>query len=481
MSPRGTRQSYGASLSGKLGVGRADRFDRQPKAGLYRTKASGAGEYGGTAYPSIIESYNRDSELKRWRLGQELFFGTGRNWASLQLFAISRLLISPGPGDPNLDGSRDIVTLFPSTSSPEGVWYCSTRVRGSVIFPAPLDGAHITLDTSGDEFSEHRLIYDCSSFYTAGQVEAFRRFIGDQFEDTASGPNYPDDLVERPAGSVALTLVDIDPVNQLLIFDLSRPCVRVARDRRLYWQRGEYRPDRQQPVLVFDTGSGRHLCSSFKFFCCCPDHFGALIANTDRLGGGLQDRFPMPSSGRRIDTEWERDGGGYFRQWRPLPVRRDDRRDCKHIHAMRWECGVPWLEPTDYPTQEARDRFDAAISVEEKANPDEVLLYISRSQASWNRYILTLADTAGLMVVPSEDVRDNLRSDPRPIVWNDGRRPQPDWCRQNDWWVRRGSSSLEVFDEVAQEFRTAVTWAGLDCQPVTIVEAGDPGAPMIVR
>ena len=79
-----------------------------PKAaGLYPTKGKGLGEYGTVKFPSILEAYNRDSDFKRWKLGMDYYFGSGRTWGDYQILSLARFL----PGAVN-GISRDIVTLF---------------------------------------------------------------------------------------------------------------------------------------------------------------------------------------------------------------------------------------------------------------------------------------------------------------------------------------------------------------------------------
>jgi hypothetical protein len=472
-------KAFGGRPDRSLGLGRIDRVDRIPRAGIYPSKTSGAGQYGSTAYPSIIEAYNRTSDYKRWKMGQELYFGVGRNWASLQIHSLARFFNGTG-GDDELDanGSKEVVTLFPSSTSPEGAWYCSTRTRGSLILPAPLAPGQISLDTSSDDPAEHRLLLDCSGFYSTNQLRVYSSFIGDQFEDTASGPTYPTDLVPRPVGSVALTLVGINYGTRSLIFDLSRPHVRIEKGDRVYWQRAAYDPT---APLTFDASSGRYLCSSFKFFCCCPDHLGGAVANLEKIGGSLMVRFPMPNANRTVNSAWESEAASYYRQWRTLPVRRDERRDCKHIHCMRWECGVPWLEPSDYPTGEDRGRFALAMEREGAISPGETMEYFARSQISWSRYILSLADTVGIVLFPGGEPREDTRSDNRPFLWNDGRTPLPEWCRNNDWWVDRGATGLQLFSGANQRFQQRLTKGGVDYAPLTVLEPSDPLAPVIVR
>ena len=44
--------------------------------GLYPTKGQGLGLYGTAQFPTILEAYNRESDYKRWQLGQAYYFGT---------------------------------------------------------------------------------------------------------------------------------------------------------------------------------------------------------------------------------------------------------------------------------------------------------------------------------------------------------------------------------------------------------------------
>jgi hypothetical protein len=148
---------------------------------------------------------------------------------------------------------------------------------------------------------------------------------------------------------------------------------------------------------------------------------------------------------------------------------------------MRWECGVPWLEPGDYPTEDDRGRFAAALEREGLTNAQEASSFIRQSRSTWSRYILALADTVGIVLFPSGHPREDIRSDARPLLWTDGRQPLPEWCRMNDWWVDRGGAGLQLFNATAQEFRTEVIKGGVGYAPLTLMDPGSPGAPMIVR
>lgn len=441
-------------------------------AGIYPRKGSGAGQYGSTAYPTVIESYNRDSDYKRWRLGQEYYFGSGRSWADYSIHSLARFVTGAVDGT-----SREIVSLFPSSTSPERAWYAGVRTRGSIILPAPLTADRITLSTLDSDPANHTLTLNVSGILSPTQVGIFSIFIGDQFEDSATGPTYPDDLAERDVGSVAFTLTAANPATMTLVFDLSRPHGRIIRNGRVYWDKLTYSP--MDPVT---WRTGRYLCSSFKFFCCCPDHLGGALANLEVPDAGQKrDRFPLPNAARSVRSPWESQGAGYYRQWRTLPRRRDERRDCKHIHSMRWRCGVPWLEPSDYPTGDSRDFLEFAAEAERKFRSEEIMEYFRLRRLNWDRYAMTVADTVGIILFPDGDPRDGIRSDGRPLLWNDADPPLPEWCRLNDWWMERGTARLRVFNSQTGRFDDTVTIAGRVYPVLEVVDPDSPGAPVIVR
>lgn len=441
-------------------------------AGIYPRKGSGAGEYGSTAYQTVIESYNRDSDYKRWRLGQEYYFGTGRSWADYSIHTLARFVTGAVDGT-----SKEIVSLFPSSSSSERAWYAGVRTRGSIMLPQPLQAEAITLNTSDPDAANHTLTWQVSGVLSTQQVAVFNTFIGDQFEDSATGPSYPEDLTERDVGSVALTLVSANPSTMTLVFDLSRPYGRIERNGRVYWEKLTYDPS--NPVT---WRTGRYLCSSFKFFCCCPDHLGGAVANLEVPSSGQKrDQFPKPNASRAVRSPWESQGVGYYRQWRTLSRRRDQRRDCKHIHALRWRCGVPWMEPSDYPTGDSREFLEFAAEAERKLYSEEIMEYFRLRRLNWDRYILTVADTVGIILFPDGDPRDSVRPDPRPMLWNDGVEPKPEWCRINDWWLERGTQQLRVFNPGAGRFLDVVTIGGDDYPVLEVVDPDGANAPVIIR
>jgi hypothetical protein len=317
-----------------------------------------------------------------------------------------------------------------------------------------------------------------SGVLTPAQVGVFSIFIGDQFEDSASSASYPAGLVERDVGSVALTLIAANPGSLTLVFDLSRPAGRVERNGHIYWQTLPYDPS--APTTWRASGT-RHLCSSFKFFCCCPDHLGGAVANLESPRDGHDhNQFPLPNAARDVNSPWESQGAGYYRQWRTLPRRRDQRRDCKHIHALRWECGVPWLEPDDYPVGDERELLELAVEREKSFTVDEIMDYMRLRQVNWDRFALSVADVVGIILFPDGDPREVIRPDARPMLWNDSEQPLAIWCRQNDWWLERGTQRLQIFNGGTGRFEPTVTVGGSSFPMLQIVEPGTPGAPVIV-
>lgn len=477
--PRRAKGLGAASLSG--GLNRRDRIDRPlpaSVAGRY-PKGSDAGVYGTAAFPTVIEQYDRTSDWKRWKLGQAYYYSAGRAWADWQVGSLARFV--GGAVDAT---SKDVVTAFPSGGSPERAWYVGMRTRGSVILPQPITADRVSLLNSDPDPANHRLVLDVSGILSTQQLNTWRVFLGDPFEDTASGPSYPDDLIEKPAGSVQLTLVDVQVASSQLVFDLSRPVTRIrrvgggSRSERIYQARLDYDP--ADPV-VFDTSGTRHLVSSFKFFCCCPDCLGGALANLEiPSGSGDLGRLPLPNAARTVRSAWERQGAGYYRQWRTLPDRHDERRDCKHIHALRWQCGVPWIEPDDLPTLEERDITELAGQISAIRDVAEALDYFRLRAMNFDRYAMSLADVVGLTLFPPGDVRDAIRPDARPMLWNDGVEPLASWCRQNDWWCERGSRRLKIFNAGAQAFEETVNVGGVNLPFLEEVGINSSGGVWIV-
>ena len=458
----------------------------KPRAkGLYPNAETGAGQYGSVQFPTIIEQYNRESDYKRWKLGQEYYFGKGRSWGDRQFNVLARFLNqNPSSTSDELEetGSREVVTVFPSSTSPENAWYVATRVRGSFLFPQPIQSSSITYNQADPDPSNHTFTYNVSSVYNASQLGIFNVCIGDQFEDSAIGPNFPGDLVRKDTESVAFTLIGVSVGSMTLTFDLSTPQRRVEKNGNIYWTKEKYDPeDPDIPTLTWNGDGTRHLASSFTFFCCCPDCLGGAVANLDKPESkATLETFPLPNANRSVFSAWEREGVGYYRQWRSLPGRKDQRRECKHIHAQRWACGVPWLEPDDYPTAAERDLLEFMISYEKAINPEEYLQYFRNRRLSFDRFVLTIAESAGLTLFPGGDVRDNIRPSNAPMLWNDKGTPLSSWCRNNDWWMERGTQSLKCFNATTQEFQSTVPKSGVDYPILSFLSDDDPLAPKIV-
>ena len=453
--------------------------------GLYPDAETGAGQYGSVQFPTVIEQYNRESDYKRWKLGQEYFFGKGRTWADRQFNILARFLnANPSSTTDEIEttGSREVVTLFPSSTSPENAWFVATRVRGSFLFPQAIQSSALTYNQSDPDPSNHTITYNVTGIYNAQQLGIYNVCIGDQFEDSASGPNFPDDLVRQDTDAVAFTLIAVSTASMTMTFDLSKPHRRVNRNGNIYWKKEKYDPDDPTvPVLKWRDDGSKYLASSFSFFCCCPDCLGGAVANLDTVQSkATLDTFPLPNANRSVISAWESEGVGYYRQWRSLASRRDQRRECKHIHAQRWACGVPWLEPDDYPTASERDLLEFMASAEKALDPEEYLKYFRNRRLSFDRFVLTIAESAGLTLFPGGDVRENIRPSNLPMLWNDRIEPLASWCRNNDWWMERGTQNLKCFNATTQQFQDTVPKGGVDYPILEFLPDTAPTTPKIV-
>ena len=205
-----------------------------------------------------------------WKLGQEYYFGKGRSWGDRQFNVLARFLNqNPSSTADELEetGSREVITLFPSSTSPENAWYVATRVRGSFLFRQPIQSSAITYNQTDPDPENHTFTYNVSGVYTASQLGVFNVCIGDQFEDSAIGPNFPDDLVKKDTESVAFTLIGVSVGSMTLTFDLSKPQRRVERGGNIYWTKEPYDPeDPDVPTLTWLGDGTKHLASSFSFF-----------------------------------------------------------------------------------------------------------------------------------------------------------------------------------------------------------------------
>jgi len=462
----------GPRLDRGLGLASVERPLRPSKVGLYGGQRGRGSSTGGANYPSVLEAYNRDSDYKRWLAGKRLFQGTGSSWGDVELSFLVYTLRDFGSV---ASGQRNVFTLFPSQSSPEGSWAVVNLHRGAVILPRAIEPQQVTIDQSLTP-ERHRLILDVSSRLSQSQLAEWEALIGDQFEDSATETPNGVRLIDSPDGAVALTLVAVDLQAMKLIFDLSRPFMRVRVNPYYdygYWKQVRYNPG--APVRWRADGS-RLLCSSHRLYCSCPDFSGTRTANT--LGGasGGQELFPRPGAGRTTSGRSEEALLGYKARWRDLPERVDQRRECKHIHAVRWGLGYPFYEPDDYPIgdDERQFRGDASPSLGEEA----LFRYQSRRQIQLDQVIVPLADSNGLLVdtrniIPADEEAP-IRKDRRSILWTSAQEPPPERAQIDDWWFKRGTNQLLVYDPSVKRFVDASRPTGGRPPIVTDWQPGQP-------
>jgi len=436
------RGRYGASFA-PAGIGRGGddvgRPLRPRSGGINRGRGEGWGERGGIRSLTLIEAYERGSDYRRWQAGMEIWFGDRDSWAAGQVGWLARLKSGP---------VGDIIplttTLFPARGSAESTWHVTARPRGAILLQMPLQAGQLSLDRGPADPAEHRLIYDVRGVLNRTRLAVWANLVGDQFEDSADDGRYPEGLIEDPVDAVALTLVEVDVSGFRLIFDLSRPFVRRRVGSRTYWKRAPYDP---HAPLYWQADGSRHLASSHRFECSCPDYQGRAISNLQTAEASLSDRFPIPAAGRELEGAWEGQALGYAKKWRDLDVRADRRRECKHIHSVRWEAKVPFDEPTDSPLLSGA--AEGRLLEGEPIDFEEAGKFYGRQLLSYDRLLLGVAPLIGLNLDADGELRGRsptFRPINQPILWNDPVMPQYAWCRQNDWWLPRGKAEAWLFD-----------------------------------
>lgn len=474
-------RGVGPRIDGVARLGDVTKPQRPRKAGSYRSdeRGGGQGRTGGTVYPTVLEAYNRDSDYKRWRAGWDYWQGVGKSWADREETYLVRSLRNYGaPPGPQLT----TVTYFPSSSSPDASWTVVNRRRGAIILPQPLRVQDIVLDVSHAQEERHRLILDVSATLSPAQVEAWGAFIGDQFEDSAAGTAVPQGLIAEPIDTIAYTLAEVDSTGGRLLFDLSRPFMRRRPDPlkpRAFWQRILY--DRRLPLSWRNDGS-RFLCSSHRFYCSCPDCSGSRIADFGAGTPGSQARFPRPGAGRSIDGRWEAGAVGYSSRFRDLPARADRRRECKHIHAVRWSVGYPYYEPSDYEVGGGDERGFQGPGTAESLTSGEVFRYHRQRGQTLDRLGHALAESNRILIDARDVVPDNEEipaGERPPVLWTSDREPSAGRARTDDWWLPRGTSTLRVFDGRVNRFVETVEIGGVQ-RPLLEPVAADALVPLEV-
>ena len=452
------RRSRGlGSVSGKtvksLSLDRVDRPNDKRVKGIY-PRGDNAGRYGSTRYPTILEQYNRNSDYSRWRHGQQFFHGIGHSSSDQAIGVYARFLLSD-----QVFTAQTILSLFPSDSSPDHAWPTARRVRGHVRSRVPFDRSKVVIDQNPGSTRDDRLIYRISDEFTDDEMlmKHLQLLVGDQIEDSFSGPGADGRIPDAQAvGSVALTLVSIDPEEKTLIFDLSRPQGRVMTPSgKLRWSKLDYDPSDPWKTIWKE---GNYIGTSIHNYCNCPDYSKSLTANTQSLDGEFGSsgrRFPLPPASRKVRGDYEAEMVGYIKRWGDLSIRQDERKECKHIHCLRWQTRTPWLEPDDMPLGNLQDRIHAGVDQQRGDAFDKVIAQYYRNAAiDWSGLVSATCGALGFNISPWGDM--STRTD-RPILWDLSHRPEPEHCRQNDYWLERGTKNLWLYMAEADEWVKEIT------------------------
>ena len=440
------RSSKGlGSLSGKttkgLSLDRVDRPNAKRVKGLHPS-GDDAGRFGGTRYPTVLEQYNRDSDYSRWRHGQQLFHGVGQSYADLAIGLAARFMLGE-----NIHTSRTILTLFPSGSSSDFSWTAARRIRGSVVSKVPFERSRVRFDLNPNDPSQDRMIYKISEEFTDDEflLKHLQLLVGDQFEDSYNGPDF-NHRIGDANGSTALTLVEVNNEDKELVFDISKPYGRVMVHDRPRWARLQYDPG--NPTIWRE---GLHVGTAIHYYCSCPDFSGTLTANTQSTAFDSEGRrFPLPAAQRKIRGDYEAEMAGFQKRWRDLAIRADGRKECKHIHCLRWQTRTAWFEPDDIPLGGNEELIHAGSGLEKgDAFSETIDQYMRNRVVDWQNVIQAACGAMGFNLNPVGDMA--LRSD-RPQLWILDRAPEPEHCRQNDYWLERGSKRLWLYMEQAGDW-----------------------------
>ena len=442
------------SISGKttksLSLDSVSRSNERKTKGIYPS-GDDAGRFGSTRYGTVLENYNRESDYARWRHGQQYYIGVGTSFAERMIAVRSHFLI----GD-RIHQAEVVLSLFPSKSSSDSSWTTARRSRGSVVSHAPFDRSRATID--GD-----RLVYQIVDEFREDELlhKHLQMLVGDQIEDSFEGSEARDKVASAP-GSIALTLLAIDPDEKVLVFDLTKPQGRIIVNGRLRWSRLEYDPSDPWKTV---WRPGNHIGTSLRYYCNCPDFSKSMTANTQTTKFDSSGRrFPMPSASRRIKGDYEREMAGYMKSWGDLSVRADERRDCKHTHCMRWDANAPWLEPSDMPLGMQGDRIHAGSDlVRDDAFSKTMASYQRNAAIDWSGVVSAACGVLGFNTSPMGDM---ARRADRPILWNLDRKPEPEHVRQNDYWLERGTKRLWLYMAEAEEWVSEVTMEDGSAEPI---------------
>ena len=451
MGSRASRKGLG-SVSGKttksLGLDRVDRPNAKRVKGIH-PRGDDAGRYGGTRYETILEQYNRRSDYQRWRHGQQFFHGVGHSSSDRVIGVQSRFMLGE-----RLNVAETILTMFPSANSSDNSWTAARRIRGSVVSATPFDRSRATLDQNSGDPSQDRLIYRVADEFSDDQLlmKHLQLLVGDQIEDSFTGPE-PRDRQEEAVGSTALTLVGVDPEERTLVFDLSKPQGRVlTRNNKLRWARLEYDPGDPWKTI---WRPGNHIGTSIHYHCNCPDFSKSMTANTQSTKfDSVGRRFPLPPASRRIRGDYEAEMAGFLKKWGDLSIRADERQECKHIHCLRWQTRTPWYEPDDMPLNMEGNRLHAGDQQKGDAFGQTTSDYYRNAAIDWSGVVMATCGALGFNTSP---VGDMARRADRPILWQLDHAPEQEHCRQNDYWLERGTKRLWMYMAEADEWTDTVT------------------------
>ena len=152
---------------------------------------------------------------------------------------------------------------------------------------------------------------------------------------------------------------------------------------------------------IFKVGSA--IKPSITYTCSCPSHSKSILyapqATTERgeRKQNRQRRYPLPTSqsSDRYEGAGAEKAAGKISSWE----RKEDRQSlklCKHSVAAMFADGIKVIEPSQYPSTEARIAFDSKLKKELGEYDKRVLQRVERGEIGLTEIVFALAQGLNL-------------------------------------------------------------------------------------
>ena len=152
---------------------------------------------------------------------------------------------------------------------------------------------------------------------------------------------------------------------------------------------------------VFTSGNEMRIAPLYT--CSCPNHAKAIIASPQSTQSendrkiNRQRQYPLPSAVglNRFDGAGIDQSAGKITSWE-APSDRLKFKMCKHTIAAMYDEGIRMLEPSTYPTAEAREQFEEKLRKQTRDDYENFKLSFTRSGISLQEIIFALSQGLNL-------------------------------------------------------------------------------------